>query len=125
MSNRLLVCGGRTYGVPLDSSDKDEVFRAYVETDDLTRALGFYHSLHPIDVLIHGNAKGADKLAGEWAERKGIKTLVFKAEWKKYGKRAGYLRNTRMLKEGKPTAVMAFEGGVGTEMMCRIAEDAS
>jgi hypothetical protein len=51
-------------------------------------------------------------------------TLSFPANWKQYGKSAGYRRNTQMLEEGKPDIVIAFPGGRGTEMMCEIAETA-
>lgn len=34
-----------------------------------------------IDLLISGGAKGADKMGKEWAERHGIDTLIFPAEW--------------------------------------------
>ena len=41
----------------------------------------------------------------------------YPADWKKYGKSAGPLRNQRMIDEGKPDLVVAFPGGVGTADM--------
>jgi len=38
-------------------------------------------------------------------------------EWDELGKKAGPLRNQRMLDEGKPDLVVAFPGGGGTKDM--------
>jgi len=46
------------------------------------------------------------------------------AEWDKFGRRAGPLRNEQMLREGKPDVVVAFPGGRGTAHMVRIAKEA-
>jgi hypothetical protein len=94
----LLVCGGR---------DFDSV-------GDAHRMLNALHELRPITLIIHGNATGADSIAASWAKNLGIKTLAFPADWYRYGKRAGPIRNKQMLDEGKPTAVLAFPGGRGT-----------
>jgi hypothetical protein len=106
MPRRLLVCGGREY------VNRERVF--YV--------LDAYHKKFGISVLIHGAARGADSLADEWAVARGVETDPFPANWKKYGRRAGFIRNTHMLEEGNPDDVIAFPGGVGTAMMCKIAE---
>lgn len=79
-------------------------------------------------VVIQGGAKGADRIAWEWAQvsfdNPDSNCMEFTADWDKYGKRAGYLRNARMLNEGKPDLVLAFrsEGeSKGTDMMIDIA----
>jgi hypothetical protein len=77
-----------------------------------------------ISSLLHGGARGADRLAGLWAKGKGIPVEVWEAEWEEYGKAAGALRNERMLREGEPDLVVAFEGGRGTEDMVRRARRA-
>lgn len=103
---RLLVCGGR------DFSDTES---AYKVLDAMHRALG-------IDVLIEGNAKGADRIAGYWARRNGVTNLKFPADWNKHGKAAGAIRNQQMLDEGRPSHVLAFPGGRGTADMVRRAK---
>ena len=57
-------------------------------------------------------------------EEKGIEVRGFPADWDKYQKRAGFIRNSQMLNEGKPHAVAAFPGGVGTRMMVGLARRA-
>lgn len=109
---RVLVCGGRNF------ADEQAVFDW----------LSSFHKAHPIAVVIHGGAQGADSLAAEWARAnaasEGIKTLCFKADWQTYRKAAGPIRNARMIAEGKPDCVIAFPGGVGTANMIKQAEAA-
>ncbi len=62
----------------------------------------------PIEVIIHGCARGADTLAGQISEELNIPVDEFPADWDKYHKAAGHIRNQQMLTEGKPTLVLAF-----------------
>lgn len=105
---RVLVCGGRDF--------TDKLF-LYSRLDSLHAHIG-------IDVLIEGNAKGVDRIAGYWARRRGIENQKFPADWKKYGNAAGPIRNKQMLIEGKPDLVVAFRGGKGTTDMVKIANKA-
>ena len=57
--------------------------------------------------LIHGDAKGADRLAKAIAEENNIFVHTLPAEWDKYGRAAGPIRNIQML-EMKPVLVLAF-----------------
>ena len=68
---RLLVCGGRDY------SDQRTLFRA----------LDKLMTKRQVVTLIHGAATGADSLAGQWAESRGIEQIACPAEWEKHGKR--------------------------------------
>lgn len=45
------------------------------------------------DSIVSGGANGADKLAELYATEYNIPILVLPAQWDKYGKRAGYVRN--------------------------------
>jgi hypothetical protein len=99
---RVLVCGGRKY------SDRQLLF------DTLDKI----HKVTPIDLIIHGNCSGADKLAGLWASMHMHVTAVpVPAQWDKYGKSAGPRRNASMLDRYKPDLVVAAPGGAGTEDM--------
>lgn len=59
-------------------------------------------------VVIHGAAAGADSLAGQVAYDSGVSVEIYPADWKRDGRAAGPIRNTRMLREGKPDRVIAF-----------------
>jgi hypothetical protein len=57
--------------------------------------------------VIHGDAKGADKLAGNYAQSLGYQLLVKPADWSKYGRGAGPIRNLEMVAES-PDIVLIF-----------------
>jgi hypothetical protein len=106
---RVLVCGGR------DFDDKAVVWAElnaiHEEQDRITH-------------LFHGNARGADTLASEWGRSApGVIVCACPANWKKYGKRAGPIRNQHMLGQS-PDLVLAFPGGRGTADMVRRAKEA-
>jgi len=79
-------------------------------------------------IIIHGAARGADSIAGVMAEHLKCKVLAFPAQWDKYGRSAGPLRNQQMLDEGKPDIVLAFHASLakskGTKDMVRRATQA-
>ena len=90
----------------------------------VNKTLTRIHRQRTIDVLIEGDAPGADRLAGHWAQRNGVTSVKYPADWGTHGKRAGPLRNLRMLREGKPELVVAFPGGAGTAHMVQLARGA-
>ena len=102
---RVLVCGGRNY---VDEYMVDLAIWS-LDSSNLT--------------IIHGGARGADSLAGQIAEAKGIPVEVHHADWETHGKAAGFIRNQKMLDSGVHM-VLAFPGGAGTEDMKRRAKDA-
>lgn len=77
-------------------------------------------------LVITGGAQGADTMADLAAHLLGYKTKIIEAEWNKYGKRAGPVRNIRMLEEFRPHIVLAFhndlESSKGTRHCMKAAE---
>lgn len=60
-------------------------------------------------VVVSGTAYGADKLGECYAEKKGYKVDKFPAEWDKFGRSAGPMRNKQM-GEYSNTAVIFWDG---------------
>jgi hypothetical protein len=108
-SMRVLVCGGR------DNHDEEYVAKTL---DRLLAARG------PFERLIHGDARGVDRMAGKWARDHGVLEWDFLPEWHHVEHADGESRNQRMLAEGAPDLVVAFPGGVGTESMIELARAA-
>ena len=104
---KVLVCGGR------DFNDLDLLCEELTDLWD-----------DGVEAIIHGGARGADSLAGEYARLFGIEEIVFPADWKQHGRSAGPIRNRQMLNEGKPDLVVAFPGGRGTANMIEQARAA-
>lgn len=71
-----------------------------------------------IDLLVMGDATGADALAASWAEQEGVPYKVFRADWERHGRRAGPVRNAEMVAVGL-SGLVAFPGGRGTADMTR------
>ena len=46
--------------------------------------------------IVSGTARGADKLGERYAREKGYDIKQFPANWDKFGKSAGYIRNDEM-----------------------------
>ena len=95
MTERILVCGDRNY------NDVDTIYDTLQQYDKDT-------------IIIHGNCKGADKIAGNVARKLGMSVIEFPAQWSKYGKAAGPIRNKQMLEDGCPTLVLAFHKNINT-----------
>ena len=95
---RVLVCGSRTF------EDEHDVLGS------LVRGLAETIEISGYMTLIHGNAPGVDSLAASAAGSApaGAAVESYPADWDKYGKAAGPLRNHQMLEEGKPDLVIAF-----------------
>jgi len=105
---KVLVCGGRNY------ADRHMLFTV----------LDTLHTKLHFDVLVCGGAPGADRLAEQWAAQRLVECRVYKANWAKYGKAAGPIRNRLMLSDERPSLVVAFPGGPGTDGMVAMAVDA-
>lgn len=59
--------------------------------------------------IVSGGARGVDTLARFYAQSRGIEFSEYVADWDKYGKRAGYIRNCVMI--GAVEAVIAVWDG--------------
>ena len=110
---RVLICGSR------DWDDPGWIRQA------LSAAVA--NSPNGVEV-IEGEARGADTIARAVAEELELKVHRFPANWSKYGRSAGPIRNHQMLVEGKPNLVLAFHKDLlsskGTKNMVIQAENA-
>jgi hypothetical protein len=102
---RVLICGDRRW------SDEDAMRR-------------FVDQLPADAVVIHGAARGADRMAGRLAQQRELEVKEFPADWKRYGRAAGPVRNKQML-EVKPDVVAYahddLEASKGTKDMVKQA----
>lgn len=110
---RLLVCGGRDY------NDRDRLYRILD---------GVLERNAPVFLIVGYNPKdptyqGADQLAFEWARDRRVGFWNFPADWLKYKRAAGPIRNKEMRDVGKPTHAISFPGGKGTAGMVNLLEE--
>ncbi len=110
---RVLVCGSR------DWRDPTPIQHALAE---LQAAWGSFE-------VVDGGARGADTLARQIAQDLNLPVREFPADWERYGKAAGMIRNQKMLDdllEADQRLVLAFPlpQSRGTRDMIRRAEKA-
>ena len=88
----------------------------------LTNTLADILWLEPEGIeIIEGGARGADRMAQQWAIAVGVPFTTVNADWDKYKKAAGPIRNIEMAKM-KPDLVVLFPGGAGTNHMYETAK---
>ncbi len=105
---RVLVTGSRNWS---DDGTVEQALREYAA---------------PENVLVHGGCPtGADKIADRYWQSLALPVEVYPAEWQKYGKSAGQVRNQAMV-NSKPDIVLGFlvAGSRGTADCLRRARGA-
>lgn len=105
---RIAIVGSRPHKFP----NRDAAFNAREAVRQFVFRLA---EKDPNTVIVSGGAKGVDTWAVEAAKEAGLATEVFPVsdeEWRRYGKRAGHLRNTRVVMACD--ALVAFWSGTST-----------
>lgn len=85
--------------------------------DQLLARWGFF-------MLIHGAARGADTLCGDWGLLRGLPVVPVAAPWHMFGSAAGGIRNGWIVTHLAPTYAVEWPGGNGTADMRRRLERA-
>ena len=85
IKSRIIICGGRSF----NDRDRLEKTMDHVLSE---LSLGF----DEIEI-VSGHCSGADQLGEAYAKSHDIKCSVFPAQWEKYGKIAGPIRNSEMV----------------------------
>lgn len=114
---KVLVCGSRSFrdiGYVWDCLS-DITLKECVENADF------------IEELIHGACDGPDLFADEWASKSGIPIKSVSADWNKYGKAAGPIRNKEMvdmLTPGEDIVIAFWDGkSKGTKHTINLAKE--
>jgi hypothetical protein len=95
----------------------------YEMVDEAVRLSGFR-----ITEVLSGTARGVDQLGEAWAASNGVAVRRFPADWRRFGRRAGRLRNEEMVAAARQAggALIAVWNGVspGTRHTIEIARRA-
>ena len=91
-----------------------------------SRSASYYHTyqaiiscpfLAKIDVVISGHARGADRYGEIFAREMNVPVILFPADWGKYGKCAGFIRNKEMAKQADALIAVWDGKSKGTKHM--------
>ena len=63
------------------------------------KCLFYLENKLPNVVIYSGGAKGVDRLGEQFADEMGLKLVVYKPDWTRYGKSAGPKNNETIIKE--------------------------
>ena len=96
---KVIIAGGR-YFKPTQA-DINKIFCLHIE--------------HVFTEIVSGGAPGADAFGEVFADCNNIKKTRFLADWQRYGRGAGPIRNELMAQHAD--AVILFKGGDGTNNM--------
>lgn len=118
---KILVCGDRNW------TDREKIIQQLRILREVSKVLGAeWRTRYPMRI-IHGAARGADRIAGEEGKKLGFEVIEYPADWS-IGRAAGVIRNQVMLDDGKPDFVLAFHSNIeeskGTKDMVRRARQA-
>lgn len=109
--SRVIIAGSRD--CPLEDRGLYEAVRAMLFTETADQDIE----------IVSGGARGADKFGERFATEHSLPLKVCKANWDKYGKRAGYLRNIEMAELDDVRELIILWDGVskGSKHMIDIA----
>ena len=118
---KVIIAGSRTYSDYATLSNiVDHIFKIHL----------YRKGYKPNDIeIICGMAKGADTLGETYAKNNGFQIRYFPADWDKFGKSAGYIRNKQMAEYASYRkgygALIAFWDGKskGTMHMINLAKE--
>ena len=73
--------------------------------------------------IVCGKARGADTLGEQYAIKRGYPVYYYPAQWDKYGKIAGYLRNREMAQNADALIAFWDKKSKGTKNMIELAKE--
>lgn len=127
---RVLVTGDRHWGhCPKTGATDGQIKKANQQAGVIVKYLDRLKAKYGDKLfIIEGGAQGADTCARMWAISRSVPFKTYPAEWSRFGRGAGPIRNKQMLQEGTPHLIVAFHAFIpnsrGTKDMVRQAREA-
>lgn len=98
--------------------------RGFDNFDLLTSILNFLIEDYESTIIVSGGAKGADSMAEIYASEMKLSTLIYEADWERFGKRAGFIRN-KLIVDNSDFIVAFWDGkSKGTKHTIDLATNA-
>ena len=111
---KVIVAGSRTAG-----TDTDHYILLECKLNILLKRKSITHDI----VIVSGAAKGADQMGEHYAKVYNYEVERYPADWTKFGKRAGYLRNQEMAMNADALVALWDGHSRGTQHMIKLATE--
>jgi hypothetical protein len=106
---KVVIAGGRDFNdFPRLCNVMDELLVNVIKTNKI--------------IIISGGARGADTLGERYARLRHFSLIKMKADWNKYKKRAGFIRNREMLHIANGVVCFWDKKSTGTGDMVKITK---
>jgi len=79
------------------------------------------HCGWPVSAVLSGGARGVDALGERWAKANGVHLERYPADWNRYGKAAGCIRNEEMAQHADALVALWDGSSRGTKHMIETA----
>lgn len=112
---RIAIVGSRS--LRMDGLDSKQFFTSLVSTI-------LHEAIFPGAIIVSGGADGVDSVAEGLAKGYGNPVLIFRPEWGKYGKSAGFKRNQKIVDAADEIIAFHIGDSPGTADTIRRAKEA-
>lgn len=116
---RVLVTGSRNW------TDRETIYTVLGAFADYVQRRADLLQEEPLLSIVHGCASGADRIADDWCAEFGWTAERWPADWSRFSRKAGVLRNLDMV-NSRPDVCVAFPLGAspGTRHCMKAAKSA-
>lgn len=104
---KIIIAGSRTFKNYLFLKEKLDIIFVNTKKEEIK--------------IVSGTADGADKLGEKYAKENNIEIIQMPADWDKFGKKAGYIRNEEMAKIADACVVFWDGNSKGSKHMIDLA----
>lgn len=112
---KCIIAGSRDLGgLPNDQDDHTIAVRKQNIRESIMRYLTLRHQRISFSEVVSGTAYGIDRLGEDWANSQGIEIKPFPADWKRYGRAAGPVRNREMARYADAAIVFIKDNSSGS-----------
>lgn len=98
-------------------------YRSYYNYVDFSNIINEFINDHDVKTIITGDCRGTDTLAQKYAINNNLQLIIHKANWDKYGKRAGPMRNKEIVINADYLIAFVSKESIGTWHTIKLAKE--
>lgn len=99
--------------------------RTITDYEYIKYVLDKYREKYTISKIVSGGARGVDSLAAKYANENNIELIEFIPDWKKFGKKAGFIRNQIIIDNADIVIAFQENNSAGTSHSVNLAKESN